>query len=193
MYWPCFVFSSDVRTWFGAGYLCKNQDFIQSHDWIWRLESLGLRLSDWTFVNATSALHLLIPYLEIVHLVFVLCGFTLWEVTLHDIEGYKPFCHENVSSHDPSHGWNGSSCSLPTCPLFWLCTLWIALSTCNFTLDSWLVSLHALARLQQATLLGVQLLSSGMVVRQSATCSPLHLFRLKGRWNISWRRVDCHL
>ena len=66
-------------------------------------------------------------------LYFVLCGFTLWEVTLHDIEGTKPFYREHVSWHDASRGWNGpNSFFLPTCPLFWLCILWIVLSISGF-------------------------------------------------------------
>ena len=47
------------------------------------------------------------------------------------------FHHETLSWQDPSPGWNGSSCALPTGPLSWLCTLWIVLSMSDFT---WLLT-----------------------------------------------------
>ena len=48
-------------------------------------------------MNATSALHLLIPYLEIAHVELCLAWLYLGKEAPHDIEGYKPFYHEHVS------------------------------------------------------------------------------------------------
>ena len=99
--------------------------------WLAVLES-----SSYTLSHQCRWLHPLVPYPEIAHLALCLVG-------LYPLRG-SPTWHWRVqtpSTMSIYHAvrvvcaqpfwWNKASCVLPTCPLSWLCTLWIALSTCN--------------------------------------------------------------
>ena len=109
-------------------------DFRLTHHILDVMIDLGLHFSDSTCMCAPFWFLIL----RLHFLNFVLRGFTFERKPHVTLKGTRPLYHEHVSWHDPSHGWSGRDCSLATCPLSWLWTLWIALSICN--IYSWLLT-----------------------------------------------------
>ena len=106
---------------------------------IWGESPLFTRNYSWWSLFAPCWLNLVIAPLDSISwdctsyalscLVLPLRGSPSWRWRVQN-----PLCHETLSCCDPSWWWNGPSWSLQTCPLSWLCTLWIALSMCNLYL-----------------------------------------------------------